>query len=334
MEIEQHIWGFTEAGEAVVLYTMRGARGVVTITNAGASVVGISVPDRNGTPGNVALGYADWQSYLADPATMGKTVGRYANRIAGGRFTLDGKEFRLPLNDGRNHLHGGPGGFGNRLWASRVETDRVVFSLVSPDGDQGYPAEAGVEVVYDWSDDNLLEITFFARSDGDTVINLTNHTYFNMAGGGTIDNHLLRLNASHYLPTDAALIPTGELAPVEGIPMDFRMAKVFGSDAYDSCWAVDDWHKGAMREVASLGDPVSGRAVVVSSTQPGVQVYTGECLANAPAGPDGGYFEARAGVAIECQGFPDAPNRESFPSQTLRAGELYNEKIAYRFTLI
>ncbi len=349
MEIEQNIWGFTPDGEVVVLYTMRNRGGAyVRLTNIGAAIVAIGVPGRDGSVEDVVLGYNDWKSYISDAPAMGKSVGRYANRIAGGRFSLNGVEYNLPVNNGRNHLHGGPAGFGNRLWGSRVETDRVVFSLVSPDGDQGYPAELGVEVVYDWSDDNELEIGFYARCDGDTVVNLTNHAYFNLRGegSGSVLGQLLQLNASNYLPTDEGQIPTGVVAPVADTPMDFREAKEIGRDigagfdalrigtGYDHCWVVAGWQKGELAEVGSLYDPVSGRRMTVFSTQPGVQVYSGNWLSGAPMGKGGRRYGNRDGVAIECQGFPDAPNRPGFPSQVLTAGEIYNERIIYRFDVV
>ncbi|MBQ4279251.1 MAG: galactose mutarotase [Rikenellaceae bacterium] len=345
-EITQHIWGFTPEGEAVVLYTMTNAGGAsVGLTNIGAAITSISVPDRDGRLADVALGYEAFDSYFNDGPAMGKIVGRYGNRIANGAFTLDGTEYRLARNNGPNHLHGGPRGFGNRIWASRVETDRVVFSLTSPDGDERYPGELGCEVVYDWDDDCRLEITLFARSDAPTIVNLTNHAYFNLAGegSGTVLGHTLQLNASHYLATDPTLIPTGALVPVAGTPLDFTAAKPLGRDidtdcealrygnGYDQCFAVDGWQPGQVAEVGTLADPVSGRRMTILSSQPGLQLYTGNYLQGCPSGKHGHDYRNRDGVALECQGFPDAPNHPDFPSQVLRPGETYVQKIVYRF---
>lgn len=346
--IEQNIWGFTPEGEAVVLYTMTNSGGAsVQLTNIGASVVSVRVPDRSGKLDNVVLGYADFNSYFHDGPYMGKTVGRFANRIAYGRFTLDGKTYHLNQNNGGNHLHGGPMGFANRIWNSRVETDRVVFSLFSPDGDEKYPGDLWVEAVYDWNDACELEITLFAKSETPTIVNLTNHSYFNLrseqAGGGAMLEQELQLNASRFLATDARQIPTGEYAPVVGTPMDFTSPKPLGRDieadyeplrigaGYDHCWVVDDWEKGKLCDVGALSDAVSGRRMVIRSTQPGVQIYTGNWLKGCPPGPEGQEIENRDGVAIECQGFPDSPNIPEFPSPVLRPDDVYEQTIIYHF---
>lgn len=352
MTIEQHVWGFTEAGEAVIVYRMTGASGAsIALCNLGAAIVSAVVPDRAGELKDVALGYADWQGYLHDGPWMGKTIGRYANRLARGRFTLDGAEYRLSQNNPPNTLHGGVNGFGNRLWTGRVETDRVVFGLLSPDGEEGFPGELGVEVIYDWGDDNALEITYFAKGDAPTIVSLTNHAYFNLAGeaSGSVLDHTLQLAASRWLPTDASQIPTGAIAPVAGTPMDFRTPKPLGRDidadfealriahGYDHCWLVDGFSREGslaqrLREVAVLRDPASGRTLEVCSTQPAVQIYTGNFLQGAPRGKSGMDYADRSGVAIECQGCPDAPSRPEFPSQRLERGAIYNEQIIYRFS--
>ncbi|MCC8020127.1 MAG: galactose mutarotase [Rikenellaceae bacterium] len=347
MAVEQNVWGFTPEGEAIVLYTLTNAAGaVVRLTNIGAGIVSVVVPDRDGRMADVALGYASPLSYMGDGAAMGKTPGRYANRIAGGRFTLDGVEYTLPQNSGPNTLHGGPQGFANRLWESRAEEERVVFSLVSPDGDQGFPGELGAEVVYEWTEDCRLEITYLAACDAPTVVNLTNHAYFNLAGedAGSVLGHTLQLHAHRYLPTDRTQIPTGQMLPVGGTPMDFLVPKELGRDidapfealeigsGYDHCWIVDGYGVGdELLHVGTLTDPVSGRTLDILSTQPGVQVYTGNFLQGGPTAKGGRRYSNRDGVAIECQGLPDAPNRPGFPSQVLRPGETYCQKIEYRF---
>lgn len=346
--IEQNIWGFTPEGEAVVLYTMTNGIGAsVQLVNIGAAVVSITVPGRDGNLGNVALGYNAFDSYFDDAPAMGKTAGRFANRIAYAQFTLDGKKYHLSQNAGQHHLHGGPKGFANRLWNSRVETDRVVFSLFSPDGDEKYPGDLSVETVYDWNDECELEITFFGKSEAPTIINLTNHTYFNLRGENSGSKAMLeqklQLNASRFLDTDATQIPTGILTPVAGTPMDFTTAKPIGQDiaadyeplrigaGYDHCWAVDNWEKGKLSDVGVLSDDVSGRRMVIRSTQPGAQVYTGNWLKGCPPGREGQEYDNRDGVAVECQAYPNSPNIPEFPSTVLRPDEIYHETIVYRF---
>ncbi|MFI3267823.1 MAG: aldose epimerase family protein, partial [Rikenellaceae bacterium] len=313
MDIEQEILGFTEQGEPMVLYTMTNNAGArVRLLNLGATVVSIEVPDKNGNLIDVCLGYKMPIAYLNETAAMGKSVGRYANRIALGKFSLDGKDYTLATNNGANHLHGGPTGFQARVWTARVETDRVVFSYTSVPGEEGYPSELGVEAVYDWSDNNELEITYYAQSeDGDTIVNLTNHAYFNLNGesNGTILDQLLQLNCSKWLPTDETQIPTGEFADVEGTPMDFMAAKPLGKDincdfealkigaGYDHAWAVDNWEKGKMCDVGELYSDESGILMTVKSTQPGVQIYTGNWLGAAGESKTGAAHYARGGVA-------------------------------------
>lgn len=348
MDIQQIIWGSTPEGEPIIRYTLTNTRGEsVALTNYGAAIVAINVLDKNGAIGDVALGYPKWQDYISDGPAAGKSVGRCANRIAKGKFTLDGQEYRLAVNNGPNHLHGGPTGFMNRVWNARVEGDRVVFSYTSAAGEEGYPGELYVEACYDWDDRANLEITYYARTDAKTIVNLTNHVYFNLKGDGvgTIEDHILTLNASKWLPTDSTLIPTAE-APisVEGTVMDFRAPHLIGErintdcDAmkfgkgYDHCWAVEDWAKdGRVRPAAELYSPDSGRVVLVSTTQPGIQVYTGNWLEGAPTGKNGAYQD-RSAVAMECQAWPDAVNRPDFPSVVLEAGDTYKETIVYSFS--
>lgn len=347
MDIEQVIWGMSDQGDAIVLYTMTNSYGeYVKLTNYGATIVAIGVRDRNGVVGDVALGYGDWGSYKSDGPAMGKSVGRYANRIAKGKFTLNGKDYRLAVNNGPNHLHGGPGGFQNRIWQSRVEGDRVVFNYISAANEEGYPSECGCEACFDWDDDANLEITYFAQSDGDTIVNLTNHVYFNLKGDGvgTIEDHNLQLFANKYLPTDGSSIPSGEIADVEGTPMDFVEPHIIGDrinndfealrigNGYDHCWAIDGWMKGKMCKAAILSDNVSGRIVEVSTTQPGVQIYTGNWLSGSPLNRYGQEYVDRSGVALECQAWPDSPNKEHFPSVVLKKGEVYEQHIIYSFS--
>lgn len=347
IDIEQDLWGMTPEGEAIVLYTLRNAQGAeVKITNFGAAVVGIVVPDREGRMADVALGYKRPEGYFGDSAACGKSVGRVANRIAGGRMTVDGQEYRLERNNGTNHLHGGTKGFANRVWESRVETNRVVMDLLSEDGDQGYPGEVNVEAIFDFDDDCALEITYLARTDRTTPVNLTNHVYFNLSGeaGGSILDHELQLRSSRVPEMDERQIPTGRMLDAAGTPQDFREFRPFrpGIDSefnhirdfrgYDHPFAVDGWQPGILGEAGCLRDPKSGRKVEVLTSQPSVMIYTGNWLAGGcPETKSGGRYDDHAGVAIECQNFPDAVNRPEFPSPLLHPGELYCQKIVYRF---
>ncbi len=315
----------------------------VMLTERGAGIVSIVVPDRNGVMGDVVLGYRDEESYLADGPCAGKIPGRFANRIDGGRFTLDGKEYQLVKNNPGYQLHGGPDGFSNRLWkASRISDTEVILTLDSPDGDQGYPGNMHVEATYTWSDDNSLTLSIKATTDAPTIVNLTNHTYWNLDGedSGSILDHVLKLNASRWLATSEALIPTGELSPVEGTPMDFRTAKPIGRDikadfpalkygkGYDNCWVLDG--APGLKIAAELSSAVSGRRLEIWTDQPAAQVYTGNWLDGSPLSKSGRSYRDYDGVAIECQGFPDAPHHPDFPSCVLRPGETYSRTIIFK----
>lgn len=348
MDIEQHIWGMTPEGEAVVRYTMRNSRGSeVVLTNFGAAIVGVKVPDRNGKFDDVVLGYRNFDGYFGDPACSGKTIGRVANRIADGRMTIEGVEYRLEINNGTNHNHSGSKGFGNRLWESRVETNRVVMSLVSEDGEQNYPGEVNVEVVYDFDDDDdTVAITYRAVTDKTTVLNMTNHSYFNLSGegSGTILDHELLLHSSQVLEMNERQLPTGKALDVAGTPMDFRTFRRIGDGigaefnhirdfrGYDHPFVIDGWKPNILGEVATLRDPRSGRKVDVLSSQACAMVYTGNWLSGGcPPTKSGGSYPDHAGVAIECQTHPDAIHHPEFPSILLRPGERYCQKIVYRF---
>ncbi len=347
MEILQHIWGTTPEGEAVVLYTIRNANGCeVQLCNIGASIVSVKCPDRDGRIDDVVLGYRDCMSYFGDGAASGKSVGRVANRIARGRMTVEGVEYDLEINNGPNHLHGGSKGFANRLWDARVETNRVVFSLTSPDGEQNYPGELYVEAGYYFGDDNELEITYMARTDKTTVVNLTNHVYWNLAGEGSgqsILDHELRLNCSRVLEMDPTQIPTGNYLDVKGTPQDFTSWRRFGDDilsefnhmkdfkGYDHFFVLDDWKPNILSPVGELRCEATGRRVEVLSSQAGAMVYTGNWLAGGcPVTKSGGRYDDYAGVAIECQNYPDAVNHADFPSVVLRPGDTYCQKIVFR----
>jgi len=335
------------------------------LSERGAGIVSVVVPDRNGVMGDVVLGYKDEESYLNDGPCMGKIPGRYANRIADGRFCLDGKWFDLVKNHPEYQLHGGPDGFANRLWKVLRSSERqVLFALDSPDGDQGYPGNMHVEALYSWEDDNSLRLELTATTDAPTVINLTNHTYWNLDGedSGSIFNHVLKLNASRWLVTSEALIPTGEFAPVEDTPMDFRTAKPIGRDikadfptlkygkGYDNCWVIDEEQDmgnpdtdepgkepvrkmSGLKPAAELSSAVSGRRLEVWTDQPGVQVYTGNWLDGSPVSKSGRPYRDYDGVAIECQDLPDAPNHPAFPSTELRPGQTWHRTILFKLSV-
>ena len=327
----------TERGEITTYELINASGASVKLSSLGAGILEIKVPDREGNLADVVLGYKNVADYFYDGPCAGKVPGRYANRICKGHLDIDGKVYQLNINNGPNHLHGGP-----------MDGDTVVFSLESPDGDEHYPGNLPARIAYTWSDDNVLKIVMGAVTDAPTVVNLTNHTYFNMAGEdreGTALNQVLQLNCSRYLPTDDTLIPSGEMAPVEGTPMDFTQPKVVGKDVkqdfpalnygkgYDNCWVIDGYEDGDVHLVGVLSDPESGRKVEISTDQPAAQVYTGNWLGGCPLSKSGKNYHDYDGVAIECQGMPDAPNHPNFPSQVLRPDEEYRRIILFDFDI-
>lgn len=330
----------------ITLFTLTNASGAqVTLSSLGAGIVSVKVPDANGQLDDVALGYADAADYFYDGPCAGKVPGRYANRIARGQLTVDGRKYQLAINNGPNALHGGPEGFQNRIWDAESHGNTVIFSRTSPDGEESYPGTVKVQAIYSWSDDCTLTLRLTAITDAATVVNLTNHCYWNLNGhnSGDIFGHNLWIKASRYLPTDDTLIPTGEMAPVAGNPMDFTQPKAIGRDikadfpalnygkGYDNCWVVDDFAKGRLQHVATLDSPLSGRILEVLTTQPAAQVYTGNWLAGSPANKCGRSYNDYDGVAIECQSMPDSPHHPDFPSTQLYPGELYDQTIVFRF---
>lgn len=332
----------------ITLYTLTNSHGAsVVLSSLGAGIVSICVPDRMGSLDDVVLGYSNPADYLGDGPCAGKVPGRFANRIAKGTFVLDDKEYYLAINNGPNALHGGPDGFQNQIWKSAATPDGqgVEFGLESPDGFEGYPGNLTAKATYRWNDRCELTLTLEAVTDAATVINLTNHVYFNLKGHntGSMTGHKLWIKASRYLPTDETQIPTGDLAPVAGTPMDFTAPKAIGrhmyapfealriGKGYDHCWVLDDYEPGKLQHVATLADEVSGRSVEVSTTQPGLQVYGGNWLEGCLAGKDGAVYHDYSAVALECQGFPDAPNKPAFPSAVLRPGQHYQQIIQFTF---
>lgn len=337
-------------GRPVALYTLANDTGfTVQITNYGARVVSILAPDRNGRLADVAVGCESLERYLSegDARFSGPVVGRFANRIAEGRFTLDGTEYRLPQNDNGQSLHGGVKGLDSRVWTvDSLSAGRLAMHYVSPDGEEGYPGELTVQVTYTVTDDNALEIRYRAATDRPTVVNLSNHTLFNLGGegSGTILGHELQIAADATTPVDSVLIPTGQIAPVDGTPFDFRTPTPIGArieaddeqlrngHGYDHNWVLDDF-TGAVRPVASLYDPASGRKMEILTDQPGLQFYSGNFFGDGSCGKFGRKIGYRGAVALETQHFPDSPNRPQFPSTTLRPGETYTHTCIYRFSV-
>ncbi len=350
VNIEQFIYGMNDDGEAIIVYTMRADNGSeVQICNLGATIMSVKVPDRDGKIEDVALGYSTYENFIRDTAFVGRSVGRVANRIADGSMTIDGKEHLLEINNGRNHLHGGNKGFNTRLWDSRVETNRVVMSLISEDGDQSYPGNLSVEAIFDFDDEYSLEVTYCAMSDQTTAVNLTNHAYFNLSGGTapTILDHELKLFASKVLEMNENQIPTGELLDVVGTPMDFTEPRRIGDGVesdfnrikefrgYDHFFVVDGWKPSILAENAILCDPQSGRTLTLLSSAPGLMVYSGNYLASgSPITKSGERFNTFEGVALECQVHPNAVNEPSFPSVILNPDERYCQKIVFKFGVI
>jgi len=306
-------------GQGARLFELEAGGIRAAVSDFGAALVALHHPD--GT--NIVLGFDDVAGYGADTQFMGVVVGRYANRIAGGRLTLDGQSWTLPCNDGPNHLHGGPEGFGRRLWTAEVDEDNtaVRFSISSPHLDQGYPGAVEASAHYRLGADGRLVLALSATADRPTVVNLAPHGYFNLAGAGDIRTHSLQLHAPRHTPVDNTLIPIGTIAAVDGGPFDFRAPRPFPLDI-DMNFAVDG-NPGELRDVANVTHPDTGRSLKLRATAPGVQIYSGQGLAG------GGRFPANAGFCIEPQYFPDAPNQPGFTVPRIDAGEGYREVVEY-----
>jgi aldose 1-epimerase len=341
-KVEKSFFGMSPEGDSIMLYTLKNERDIiVTITNYGGIITGIYTPDKNGKSTNITLGFDKLEPYLAPHPHFGALVGRYANRIAGAGFDLDGVHYTLAANDGNNSLHGGLKGFDKKLWTPEVINcdERAALSLtyLSPDGEEGYPGNLKVTVTYELLMDQFY-ITYEAETDKATVLNLSNHTYFNLAGEGTILDHILYLNASRYTPVNDELIPTGELANVEGTPFDFRKPHVIGDRfdqvggnpaGYDHNFVIDG-PEGEMKLAAKVMDPKSGRFLEVTTTQPGVQFYTGNFLDGSLSSGDFRFVQ-HSGFCLETQHFPDSPNQPDFPSTVLRPGEKFVSQTIWKF---
>lgn len=342
-KVEKSFFGTTPEGDSVTLYTLTNEKDyVVKITNFGGIITEIHTPDRNGNLGNIVLGFNNLDQYLAGHPYLGSIVGRYGNRIAKAQFTLDGETYQLAVNNGNNALHGGIKGFDKKVWDAEVisckERAALTLTCLSQDGEEGYPGNLKVAVTYELLMDQLF-VTYEAETDKATVLNLTNHSYFNLAGEGTILDHILYINASRYTPVDDELIPTGELANVEGTPFDFRKPFVIGErieevpggepGGYDHNYVLD----GSSEEMvlaAKLMDPKTGRSLEVTTTQPGVQFYTGNFLDGSLVS-GGTTFVKNYGMCLETQHFPDSPNQPEFPSSVLRPGEKFVSQTIFKF---
>lgn len=320
-------------GEEVYLYTLANKNGVeVSITNFGGAITSIKTPDRNGVFADVALGYDTLDEYVRNPRYLGALIGRYANRIARGKFSLNGVEYQLAQNNGANHLHGGNKGFDKRVWSATETESGLRLEYFSKDGEENYPGNLNVTVTYSLNDQNELRIEYHAATDKDTIVNLTNHAYFNLAGSGSILDHELTLNAESFVPVSEDLIPTGEIKAVEGTQMDFRNGRAITPGGYDHNFVVNAWKEGSTRSAARLREPVSGRVMEVLTTQPGIQFYSGNFLDGSLIGKGGVAYLRYAGLCLETQHYPDSPNHPHFPTTVLRAGETYREITVYKFT--
>lgn len=350
--VKKQAFAKTPDGADVDLYTLRNASGMeVRAISYGGIILTLRVPDRNSVLGDVVLGYDDLAGYLKASPYFGSIVGRYANRIARGRFTLDGRTYTLAANNGKNALHGGVRGFDKVVWSAEPFQDAagvgVVFSYTSRDGEEGYPGTLRATVTYTLSDANALAFDYHATTDKATPVNLTQHTYFNLAGDGKGDvlGHELMLKASRFTPVDETLIPTGELRGVIGTPFDFRTPRAIGArigeadeqlklgGGYDHNFVLDREPGGAEQLAARVYEPTSGREMEVTTSEPGVQLYTGNFLDGTITGKGGHVYARRTGFCLETQHYPDSPNQKDFPTTILRPGEAYRSRTVYAFSV-
>jgi aldose 1-epimerase len=346
--IQRQAFGKTADGQTVDLYTLTNRNGVeAKIMTYGGTVVSLRVPDRNGKLGDVVLGYDSLEGYLKNNPYFGSIIGRYGNRIAGGKFSLNGRQYTLARNNGENHLHGGVKGFDKVVWQAKESNTKdgpsLTLSYVSKDGEEGYPGNLSVTVVYTLTDKNELKIDYAATTDKETVVNLTHHSYFNLAGRGSILDHQLTIHADRFTPVDGGLIPTGELRSVKGTPMDFTRPAAIGAridqqdeqlilgKGYDHNWVLGSGG-GRLAHAATVYEPASGRVMEVHTTEPGLQFYSGNFLDGSITGKGGEVYAKRAGFCLETQHFPDSPNHPNFPSTVLRPGRKYSTTTIYKFT--
>jgi aldose 1-epimerase len=342
--ITQAPFGQLPGGETITQFTLANANGLVAkIIDFGGIITELHAPDRDGGFADVVLGFDALEPYLGEHPYFGALIGRFGNRIAHGRFTLDGRDVVLPANDGANHLHGGPGGFHKVKWQASVEGDCLQLTYRSPDGEQGYPGNLDATVSYQLNDDNELVVRFRAVSDKATPVNLTQHSYFNLASEGDILDHLLTIDADAFVAIDAASIPLGTLAPVTGTPFDFRTPRPIGErvgqpdkqlrhgQGYDHNFVLNKPEGKALRRAAHVLDPRSGRVLELFTEEPGVQFYSGNFLDGSLSGKGRSYGH-RSGFCLEPQHFPDSPNQPRFPNTILRPGQVYQTESRFRFS--
>ncbi|MEU7854317.1 aldose epimerase family protein [Nonomuraea sp. NPDC049141] len=345
-------FGILPNGKKIDIYTLRNSNGMrVKILTYGGILQSIEVPDSGGKFADVTLGFDNLSDYVKKSPYFGSITGRYANRVAKGRFTLDGKTYRLATNDGPNHLHGGNKGFDKQVWQAhpvkRHNSVGLVLTYTSPNGEEGYPGTLRTKVVYTLTDDNQLRMDYRATTSRPTIVNLTNHAYFNLRGegNGTILGHELQINASRYTPVDKTLIPTGKIARLGGTPLDFRRPTAIGDridsenqqivrgGGYDHNYVLQSHGRG-LKLAARVVEPDSGRVLEVITDQPGLQFYSGNFLDGTLRGTSGRLYPKRSGFALESQHFPDSPNHENFPSTVLRPGEVYRTTTIYAFSTV
>jgi aldose 1-epimerase len=349
--VDKEPFGTTPDGVPVDRYTLSNDHGMrVRVLTYGGIVQTIEVPDQFGHIANVALGFDNLADYVARSPYFGAIIGRYGNRIGKGQFTLDGVTYQLNLNDDANTLHGGYAGFDKQVWTASPVREPAAVGLalhrVSPAGEENYPGTLDVTVTYRLTADNTLRVDYRATTDAPTIVNLTNHSYVNLAGSGTIERHQLTLNASHYTPVDSGLIPTGAIEPVDGTPMDFRLPTAIGDrirdgfpqlvlgQGYDHNWVLDrqDPTGHDLEFAARVFDPISGRTLTIHTTEPGIQFYSGNFLDATLVGTGGKIYRQGDSLALETQHFPDSPNHPDFPSTVLRPGEIFQSTTTYQFT--
>jgi len=349
-EVSRKPFGKTADGTPVDIFTLRNANGMeARICTYGGIIVSLKVPDRNGKLGDVVLGYDKLDSYLTNSPFFGALIGRYGNRIARGKFTLDGHEYKLATNNFPNALHGGNKGFDKVVWEPKLmsfagaEGPSLELHYLSKDGEEGYPGNLDVTAVYTLTSDNSVKLQYTARTDKDTVVNLTQHSYFNLAGNGDILGHVVMMPADKFTPVDSTLIPTGELRPVQGTPFDFRTPTAVGArinqpdeqlkfgGGYDHNWVFEK-RIGDLTLLARVTEPTTGRVMEVWSTEPGLQFYSGNFLDGTITGKYGHVYKFRNGFCMEPQHFPDSPNHPQFPSVVLKPGETYHNTIIYKFS--
>jgi aldose 1-epimerase len=350
--IRKESFGKTAGGEQIDLYTLSNKKGMeAAITNFGATVVALKVPDRAGKAADVVLGFDTLEGYEKGIAYFGATIGRYGNRIGGGKFSIEGKTYTLPKNNGNNTLHGGIVGFDKKVWKAREiaskDSKSLEMSYLSADGEEGFPGNLSVKVVFTLpADRNELKIDYQATTDKDTVLNLTNHSYFNLAGEGNGDilDHVLTLHAKQFTPVDQTLIPTGEVRDVAGTPLDFTNATAIGKrindgyeqlifgKGYDHNWVLASGGAKGLTPAAEAYDPKSGRRLEVLTTEPGVQFYSGNFLDGAAKGKGNKAYGQRAAFCLETQHFPDSPNHPNFPSTLLKPNSVFHSQTVFRFS--